>query len=115
MRVERMNTIVAIYKGPNLNPQTMEILNIDVCVPRPKEKIFMRAAKIIPKDPWKLEKSFFAPYKPDNDELLADCFEFDWSHMKVPKIKDPQEVMRARMALKRVYPLIREIYKELSG
>ena len=29
-------------------------------------------------EPWSFEKSFFADYKFDTEELLAKCFETDW-------------------------------------
>ena len=37
------------------------------------------------------ERSVFAPWKQDTPRLLADAFELDWSHTKVPKIVKNQE------------------------
>jgi hypothetical protein len=62
MKVEIMNSIEAKYDGPNLDPTTMDILNIEVCVPRPKEKKFMKTVQVRVKDPWRLETSFFKDY-----------------------------------------------------
>jgi hypothetical protein len=38
------------------------------------------------KTPWDVKKSVFRDYIPDNEILLAKCFEFDWSNSKIHKI-----------------------------
>ncbi len=44
------------------------------------------------KTPWDFKKSVFKDYIPDNELLLAKCFEFDWGNSKIPKIiKDEGE------------------------
>ena len=49
-----------------------------------------------PKSPWCFEKSIFAPYKYDTDELLARCFYFDWKCSKIEKmiksVKDKEKM-----------------------
>ena len=45
------------------------------------------------KTPWDFSKSVFKDYIPDNDVILAKCFEYDWALCKIPKIiKDPKEL-----------------------
>ena len=41
---------------------------------------------------WRFEDSLFAGYQADNEALMARCFEFDWAHIKVPKLKEEAEV-----------------------
>jgi len=38
-----------------------------------------------PSTPWDFKKSFFSTYWLDTDEVLNDCFEFDWAMIKLPK------------------------------
>ncbi len=46
--------------------------------------------------------------------MFAECFEFDWSCMKMPKIKGCTERdLKDRM--KHYYPFIVSIYKRLSA
>ena len=69
-----------------------------------------------PKSPWAKEKSIFAPYVEDYDELLMKCFEFDFSCSRIPKLfKDPVELHKAKEYLREIYKYIRECYKFHSG
>jgi hypothetical protein len=38
-----------------------------------------------PKTPWTFEKSFFTQYDENHDDLMVECFEFDWSCCKIEK------------------------------
>jgi hypothetical protein len=51
-----------------------------IAKPRPENTVTPR-----PKTPWKFEKSFFTQYKDPTDQLMIDCFEFDWSCSKMEK------------------------------
>ena len=38
-----------------------------------------------PKTPWTFEKSFFTQYVDNHDQMMVECFEFDWSCCKIEK------------------------------
>ena len=44
-----------------------------------------------PKTPWTFEKSFFTQYFENHDDLMAECFEFDWESSKIPRIIKNEE------------------------
>ena len=81
--------------------------NWDVAItirPRPKPRIPGKAIK----PPWDFNKSIFASYKPDNEELLNECFEMDWKNSKMLKLlKKEEELYKVKMALKKSYPVIK--------
>jgi hypothetical protein len=52
------------------------------------------------KTPWDFKKSVFKDYIPDNELIVAKCFEFDWSNCKIPKvIKDERELAKVKAFL----------------
>ena len=59
------------------------------CIPRPPPKFLKPVERA--KTPWDFFQSVFKDYKPDNEVLLAKCFEFDWEHTKLQKIVKSQE------------------------
>lgn len=68
------------------------------------------------KDPWDFNKSVFAPYIPDSESLLSQCFEFDYDTSKISKvIKDSEEATKVKNYLSKVYKYIRECYKYFSA
>lgn len=72
------------------------------CIPRPPPKNLLGREKL--KTPWDFFKSVFRDYKPDNDILLDECFEFDWSCSKIEKIvKGEDEVAKVKEYLRSVY------------
>jgi hypothetical protein len=72
------------------------------CIPRPEPKNLKGREKL--KTPWDFNKSVFKDYKPDNVQLLEQCFEFDWECSKIPRvIKGDEEVDRCKEYLKTVY------------
>lgn len=57
-----------------------------------------------PKSPWCFEKSIFAPYKFDTDELLVRCFNFDWNCSKIERmIKSVKDKERMYLYLNKNY------------
>ena len=39
-----------------------------------------------PRTPWSFDKSIFANYTKDTDEILLNCFDFDWHSGKLEKV-----------------------------
>ncbi|CAI2364873.1 unnamed protein product [Moneuplotes crassus] len=89
------------------------LLSLD-CFPRPVRPGWPDDEKEEPK--WDFEKSVFFGYKPDNDEILAKCFDYDWAHCKIPNIiKNLTEQAKVQKYLKANYGPIREVYKYFAG
>ena len=67
--------------------------------------------------PWDFYKSIFKDYKADNQKLLDDCFEIDWSQTKCEEkvIKGEGEVPKTKAIMKKYYQMIRETYKYYAG
>lgn len=59
------------------------------------ELFYVEEIKDRPRTPWNFKKSFFATYKLDNEKLLNECFEFDWSMIKLPKNLIPDSQLLA--------------------
>ncbi|CAD8120300.1 unnamed protein product [Paramecium sonneborni] len=61
---------------------------------------------------WSYEISIFKNYQPDNDELVDECFEYDFQTSKINRIvRDPQELMEVKEILREYYPYIFASYK----
>lgn len=61
--------------------------------------------------PWTMEVSLFKEYlREDKEELIMNCFEFDWKNMKQLKYKESNEE-EIKAAMRGVYNLIKEHYK----
>ena len=77
------------------------------CIPRPPP-----ADEVDIVLPWNFKNSVFAPYKPDDDDILNQCFEFDWDHSKIGKIlKDQEKILKIKAMLRTYYKGIREAFK----
>lgn len=76
-----------------------------IAVPRPLPKEYLAREKI--KTPWDFFKSVFRDYKPDNAQLLEECFEFDWGSSKIEKIvKGEEEIKKVKEYLRTNYKVM---------
>lgn len=83
-------------------------------IPRPPPKKIKGLHRV--KTPWDFKKSVFKDYIPDNELILAKCFEMDWTSSKIPKIiKDEKEKEKVMNYLRSNYKYIREVYKSFAG
>lgn len=86
------------------------------CFPRPKRPVFYFEEDDEPEPEWDFRDSIFYGYIPDSKELLAKCFEYDWSNCKIPKIiKNKEELEKIKAYLASIYGHIRETYKYYAG
>lgn len=76
--------------------------------------IWTRPVFLRPRTPWTFPISLFKDYKIENEAMINDCFEFDWSNMKFPKMTE-QEQADVKEELRKAYKLIKETYKYLSS
>jgi hypothetical protein len=83
------------------------------CVPRPDKK-YAALKEDRPRTPWTFPISLFKEYKPENDFVVKECFEFDWSCLKKPKLKKSSED-ELKEKCREIYPFLREIYKRLAA
>jgi len=93
---------------------TKEFISQMKCMPRPPPKALIAKERL--KTPWDFFKSVFKDYRPDNQQVLNDCFEYDWSCWKIPKlIKDENELEELKKLIKSHYKAFREAYKYLGA
>ena len=65
---------------------------------------------------WSFANSIFKDYNVDDDQVLNDCFEYDWKCSKIPNLlKDPKDLENTKTFLREKYKIIRESYKTLSA
>lgn len=55
--------------------------------------------------------SIFKNYQPDNEALIDECFEFDFSSSKIARLVREQEADDVRDTLREYYPLFFHTYK----
>jgi hypothetical protein len=59
--------------------------------------------------------SLFREYlREEREDLMRDCFEFDWNSMKQLKYKVSTE-LEVKEVMREIYPLIKEAYKVQAG
>lgn len=84
--------------------------------PRPKEGMYVRPKEIFKKKPWGMPLSIFKNYKPDTEDVINECFEYDWSCLKVPPLSGGEEEHAdLKEAMRKGYRMIRESYKFFSA
>lgn len=79
-------------------------------------QLFNSSEAVKPKEPWKFETSFFAPFKLDSDAVLNKCFDFDWQSGIFERIfKKEEDRLEAKTILRANYKYVREAYKHISA
>lgn len=82
--------------------------------PREEEKTFDLAKFLTKREKqfWSYELSIFKNYQPDNEEIIDECFEYDYGSSKINKIiKDPLEYNEVKEIMREYYPYIFASYK----
>ncbi|CAD8071605.1 unnamed protein product [Paramecium sonneborni] len=66
---------------------------------------------------WNIEESLFRQqYQSDSEDILTECFQFDWSCSKINRfVKNDYEQMKLKEYLRENYQLIKDIYKFYSS
>ena len=112
VKIPKLNYTKALLDKKSLI--TEEFLDKMTVKPRPEPK--QPPKRIKPKTPWDFTKSIFAPYRIDNEEILANCFDIDWNDSKIPKIlKNDPDIDKIKDFLGSIYRNIRECYKNYAG
>lgn len=54
-------------------------------------------------------------WRPDDDEILKKCFEFDWDYGKIPKlVKKEEELEQIKNFFRNNYRAIKDCYKNYA-
>jgi hypothetical protein len=77
-------------------------MKLKVMVPRLYDKIWVRPVFKRARTPWTFPISIFAGYQIENEQKLIECFEFDWSQMKFPKMSE-EEMANVKEELRKAY------------
>ncbi|CAD8162810.1 unnamed protein product [Paramecium octaurelia] len=65
---------------------------------------------------WHKEDSIFRPFVGDTEELLTECFEFDWNSSKISRfVKSEYERLKLKEYFRQHYQLIKDVYKYYSS
>lgn len=104
INIPKLNFYENIHPAKSLI--TEDFLSKMAVKPRPDEK--HAPVRIRPKTPWDFNKSIFAAYKQDNEDLLNKCFEADWESSRIPKIAKDDNIDEIKELLKSKYRKIRE-------
>lgn len=121
MTISYEDGVKKFVKITSLNQITPEGEVCDIKNPfstKPRTKIVNRLMPVgqMERIPWSIHVSLFKDYKLDNDRLLDDCLEFDWRHSRIPNfIRNPEEQIALKTAIRQVYGQIKLTYKNLSA
>ncbi|KRW99368.1 hypothetical protein PPERSA_02480 [Pseudocohnilembus persalinus] len=64
------------------------------------------------KKKWRFQKSMFAKWLPDNEELVTLCFEYDWETGKMNKwLKEEEEFVKVKNFFRSKYQYLKDWYK----
>jgi hypothetical protein len=80
--------------------EKFEPVRFEAVVPRLSDRLYLRVHTERVRTPWTFGISIFKDYQIDTHDKLTECFEFDWTCMKFPKMSEEdmgevKEEMRA--------------------
>ena len=84
-------------------------------LPRVRQLKFKSRPQYKVKEQWSVEKSVFADFLPDNELLMDQLFEADWSMMQKPKFNSEEELNKIKLELRKAYWNIRDVFKYYSS
>ena len=100
---DRINIAQADYQDDLFDYEKYLPNNIHICVPRPLERGFKKEMRKKPTPTWRFQDSIFKPYKLLTEELIVECFEFDWNTMTRPRFKEGVNVDNIKASLRKAY------------
>jgi len=103
---DRVNLVKAVAVEDFMSIDKWAPNHVHVCVPRPGEKVFRKEMHKRPTPTWHFRDSVFKDYRVAGEELLAECFEFDWAHVTKPRLKEQESYEPVKAALRRAYPFL---------
>ena len=106
--VASLNFIVG--KAIKLLDENFEPIKLQVVEPRKSDNIWTRPFSERPRTPWTFPISIYKDYKIDTEAVLRECFEFDWSQMRFPKMSE-ETMEKVKTALWTGYKYIKDTYR----
>mmetsp|Transcript_1188 Transcript_1188/g.732 ORF Transcript_1188/g.732 Transcript_1188/m.732 type:complete len:118 (+) Transcript_1188:1030-1383(+) len=94
--------------------ENFEPRHFEQIYPRHNDWIYVRPVVERPRTPWSFPISIFRDYQIETEQKLMECFEFDYSCMKFPKMPE-DEMAAVKEELRSAYRTIKETYKYLSS
>ncbi|KRX05204.1 hypothetical protein PPERSA_06838 [Pseudocohnilembus persalinus] len=85
--------------------------------PRTRDPIYTPAKKLKKRNKWTFPISLMYKWRPDNDDLVKKCFEFDWKYSRIPRIceKKPEDLEAIKQFLCSKYSYIKGTYKYFAS
>ncbi|CAG9324752.1 unnamed protein product [Blepharisma stoltei] len=84
--------------------------------PRTLGRVYQPPVEELERIPWNIPISLFKDYKFDSEEILNECFEFDWRYSRLANfVKNPADQEAVKDILKKCYIYIKETYRNLSA
>lgn len=103
---DRVNIVTAEEQAELFDYEKYVPKNIHICIPRPHEKVFKKEMRKKPTPTWRFQDSIFAPYKRLTEDLIVECFEFDWNTMTKPRFKEGVAIEPIKSNLRKAYPYL---------
>ena len=98
--LHKMNFVIATQS--KVLDESFIPLKFEFIEPRNWDKIYTQILNERPRTPWSLPISIFKDYIIDTEAKLLECFEFDWSCMKFPKMPE-QDMADIKETLRQSY------------
>ncbi|KAL4466565.1 hypothetical protein ABPG72_010616 [Tetrahymena utriculariae] len=84
--------------------------------PRTADPIYIPAKTKKKRVKWTFPISLFTKWRPDDDEIIKKCFEYDWDNCKIQqKVKKQEDQDQLKEFLRSKYKHIKETYKHFAS
>eukprot|EP00825_Cyclidium_porcatum_P051720 TRINITY_DN95_c0_g5_i1.p1 TRINITY_DN95_c0_g5~~TRINITY_DN95_c0_g5_i1.p1 ORF type:complete len:602 (+),score=103.14 TRINITY_DN95_c0_g5_i1:192-1997(+) len=82
-----------------VNKKYMDLIKVyqpqNTIEPRTRDPVYVPSQKKKQKKKWKFEISLMFPWKPDTQEKITQCFEFDWPMCQITKLVKKEDDLHA--------------------
>lgn len=78
------------------------------CIPRLRQLRYRKQVQYKIREQWNVNRSVFAEYKPDTQDLMNQLFEKDWNMIVKPKFQGDEEEEKVKEELRKGYWTIRD-------
>ena len=85
------------------------------CIPRLRQLRYRKQVQYKIREQWNVNRSVFAEYKPDTQDLMNQLFEKDWNMIVKPKFEGDEEEEKVKEELRKGYWTIRDSFKYYSS
>ena len=108
--------LMAGFNSDNDKFEVCTIKNPFLTKPRSKVYRYLNMFGQMERVEWNFNMSIFREFKPDNERILDDCFEFDWRHSKISNfVKSGDDLNSLKQIVRENYAIFKLSYKNLSA